>query len=69
VFKGAAAAEIMGFLTEARGYREFVLAGAKGVRGKEISCLGAKGAEPERCAIVLSLARGSVSTFKNPLFK
>jgi hypothetical protein len=69
VFKGAAAAQIMGFLTEAKGYREFVLAGAKGVKGKEISCLSAKGAEPERCAIVLSLASGSVSTLKNPLFR
>lgn len=69
VFKGPAAAEIMTFLTEAKGYREFMLAGTKGVKGKEISCLGAKSGEPERCALVLSLASGSVSTRKNPLFR
>lgn len=69
VFKGEAAVEIMGFLTEAKKYREFILSGAKGVRGKEISCLGKKSAETERCALVISLGSGSISTRKNPLFR
>lgn len=69
VFKGPAAVEIMGFLSEANKYKEYMLGGAKGLKGKEISCLSAKGGEPERCALVVSLESGSISTQKNPLFR
>lgn len=69
VFRGYAATEIMGFLTESPEKREFVIAGAKGIKGREISCVKATNGEPDRCALVVSLKDGSVSTRKNPLFK
>jgi hypothetical protein len=69
VFRGPAAAEIMSFLAQGKRHREFTLAGAKGVRGREISCVQATGSEPDRCALVFSLKSGSVSTWKNPLFR
>jgi hypothetical protein len=69
VFRGWAATEIMGFLTEGKEQREFIIAGAKGIKGREISCVKATNGEPDRCAIVVSLKDGSVSTSKNPLFR
>jgi hypothetical protein len=69
VFKGKAAAEIMGFLAENRASVEFRKGGANGLRGQEISCVaGKKDGESDRCALVVSLADGAVSTSANPLF-
>jgi len=69
VFHGPVATEIMGFLTM-HDSSSFRLGGASGVRGREISCVAAKKAgDPDRCALVVSLSDGSVSTRKNPLFK
>jgi hypothetical protein len=69
VFRGFAATEIMGFLTEGKEQREFVIAGARGIKGREISCVKAANGEPDRCALVVSLKNGSVSTRRNPLFR
>lgn len=69
VFHGPVATEIMSFLTM-HDSKAFHLGGASGVRGREISCVAAKSAgDPDRCALVVSLNDGSVSTRKNPLFK
>jgi hypothetical protein len=69
VFHGPVATEMMSFLTM-HDSSSFHLGGASGVRGREISCVAAKKAgDPDRCALVVSLNDGSVSTRKNPLFK
>lgn len=70
VFHGPAATEIMGFLADNRASSEFKLGGANGVKGNDISCVAAK--DPggaDRCALVVSLSDGSISTRKNPLFR
>jgi len=69
VFRGAAATQIMDFLQRNAGGEGFSLAGAKGYKGREISCVESTAAEPARCAIVVSLAEGFISTRKNPLFR
>ena len=66
VFRGQAAASIRGFLADQK-LRQFTLGGAKGRRGKDISCVEARAGESDRCALVFSLDDGSISTLKNPL--
>jgi hypothetical protein len=69
VFNGPTATEIMNFLAENKS-GTFEFGGANGVKGKEISCVaGRKAGEQDRCALVVSLSDGSVSTRKNPLFR
>lgn len=67
VFRGQAAAEIHGFLKEHK-LRTFTMGAAEGRRGREISCVQATASQTERCALVVSLESGEVSTTKNPLF-
>lgn len=69
VVRGDSAREIMGFLSGGKNQpTSFKLGGAKGWKGKDIACVEAVNGEPERCALVVSLIDGSVSTSKNPLF-
>lgn len=69
VFHGPVATEMIGFLTM-HDSDSFFLAGASGVRGKEVSCVAAKKpGDSDRCALVVSMNDGSISTRKNPLFQ
>lgn len=69
VIRGKAAKEIMAFLQEGKSAKEFQMHGINGVKGDEISCVDATDKEKERCALVVSLENGAVSTKKNPLFR
>lgn len=66
VLRGDSAKEIMAFLQNDG--TAFSIGGAHGFKGKDIACVGAVNGEPERCALVVSLVDGSISTSKNPLF-
>lgn len=68
VVRGDSAKEIIWFLTANKDSKAFKMGGAKGVKGKDIACVESVNGEPERCALVVSLLDGSVSTSKNPLF-
>jgi hypothetical protein len=69
VIRGNVAKEIIAFLQDGKNAQAFQMKGISGVKGAEISCVNATESEKERCAIVVSLADGSVSTNKNPLFR
>jgi hypothetical protein len=68
VFKDDVAKKFIEVLGASKDSKEFKRNGVKGWKGKEIACVEASVSSPERCAIVVSLESGSVSTAKNPLF-
>lgn len=68
VIRGQAASEIREFLTASGPYVTMQRGSAKGIKAREISCVEATVNEGDRCALVISLGDGAVSTRNNPLF-
>lgn len=68
VFKDNVARKFIEILGTSKETKEFHKNGAKGWKGREIACVEAFQGNPERCALVVHMEDGSISTSKNPLF-